>query len=555
MEKNRYHDLDALRSFAMLLGIVLHGLLSFIPTPIWAVQDIKQSEFFGIPLMFIHGFRMSLFFFISGFFTMMTWQTKGTKRLLAHRSKRIILPFVVSGILIFPMLNNMWAFADWVGEEIEERIDRHKESEDGFDKWDETPIDLGGAARKGDLGKIQEFLERGEKVNARYDKNLTPLHWAAAMNRVDAIELLLEYGAEIDSRDGHLSTPLLVASFFGRSESVAALLEKGANPKLTNKDGTLPVQVIMSSKAITEWVAKDLLNVPIVWSKVVEGRRKSARLLMEQGDSIDEFGMRGNEPKKNWFTRNYFLMGQFCTHHLWFLYYLIFLIVGFVVLEQVFRFMPLSGMAKWLAVSPMRLLWLTPLTFLAQYNMGEGGEDGTFGPVTAVFLEPNWIKLSYYGLFFGYGAVCFPHREFHDKIGRFWPIHIILAVLLFVVAIKYFEDKEDDGAYAIISFCSSLFAWLMIFGLIGLFRRFFSNQNLRIRFLSDSAFWIYLAHLPLVQLIQLWVSDWALPALFKLLLVCVLSTLLLLVSYRLFVRYTWVGTMLNGKRIPNSHKA
>ena len=63
MDKTRYHDLDALRAYAMLLGILLHGLLSFLPTPIWPVQDMNQSVFYFIPLMFIHGFRMSLFFF------------------------------------------------------------------------------------------------------------------------------------------------------------------------------------------------------------------------------------------------------------------------------------------------------------------------------------------------------------------------------------------------------------------------------------------------------------------------------------------------------------
>ena len=29
----RYHDYDALRAFAMLLGIVLHGLMSFVELP------------------------------------------------------------------------------------------------------------------------------------------------------------------------------------------------------------------------------------------------------------------------------------------------------------------------------------------------------------------------------------------------------------------------------------------------------------------------------------------------------------------------------------------
>lgn len=57
--KLRYHDLDALRAFAMLLGILLHGLLSFIPIPIWPAQDIYQKEdIYGTINSAIHGFRM-----------------------------------------------------------------------------------------------------------------------------------------------------------------------------------------------------------------------------------------------------------------------------------------------------------------------------------------------------------------------------------------------------------------------------------------------------------------------------------------------------------------
>ena len=49
MNKKRYHDLDALRGFAMLLGIVIHALQSFIPIPIpVAPQDINQNpEIYG----------------------------------------------------------------------------------------------------------------------------------------------------------------------------------------------------------------------------------------------------------------------------------------------------------------------------------------------------------------------------------------------------------------------------------------------------------------------------------------------------------------------------
>ena len=65
---DRRHDLDALRAVAMLLGIVLHAALSFAPIP-WTVSDSQQGEFYYVLFACIHGFRMPLFFMLSGFFT------------------------------------------------------------------------------------------------------------------------------------------------------------------------------------------------------------------------------------------------------------------------------------------------------------------------------------------------------------------------------------------------------------------------------------------------------------------------------------------------------
>ena len=88
----------------------------------------------------------------------------------------------------------------------------------------------------------------------------------------------------------------------------------------------------------------------------------------------------------------------------------------------------------------------------------------------------------------------------------------------------------------------------MSFGFIGLFRRFFSKENKGIRYLSDSAYWLYLAHLPLIMIIQIWVSDWTWPSFTKLIFICALTVIPLLLIYEYMVRYVWVGTMLNGKR-------
>lgn len=62
---NRRHDLDALRAFAMLLGIALHAGLSFTGGP-WMVQDSRPSGLFHLLIGAVHGFRMPLFFLLSG---------------------------------------------------------------------------------------------------------------------------------------------------------------------------------------------------------------------------------------------------------------------------------------------------------------------------------------------------------------------------------------------------------------------------------------------------------------------------------------------------------
>jgi peptidoglycan/LPS O-acetylase OafA/YrhL len=533
LEKIRYHDLDALRAFAMLLGILLHGLLSFVPTPIWPIQDNDQSEIYFIPLMLIHGFRMSLFFFLSGFFTMMMWKKRGTFHLLRQRTIRIILPFLIFGALIFPLLNNMGAFVSSAG------TTQIAEKKSAVITEYTIPNDLGGAARKGNLEKIKGLIQKGADINGRYDKGFTPLHWAATLNHVEVIEILVDRGANLNSRDNHLSTPLLLAAFFGNAESVEYLLQRGADPYLKNKDGALPVQAMMANRQITEWLAMNILEIPMEWTNVNEGRKRVKKLL------ISEESLAGQ--KQSWFAQNYFMLGQFCLHHLWFLYDLAYLSVGFIVLAWLLKFIPNFGFSKWLAESPLRLLCLIPITYLAQFYMGSG-EDGVFGPATAVFLKPDWAKLAYYSIFFGHGAICFTWKGFHEKVGRLWPVYLSLAGITFVLALPLLDEKDMGWNYEWISLCSAIFVWLMIFGLIGWFRKLFSQANPKVRFISDSSYWLYIAHLPLIQIIQFWVSEWSIPSFIKLIFICTITTLLLLFSYRYLIRYTLIGTMLNGKR-------
>ena len=96
----RRHDLDALRAIAMLLGILLHAIMPFIglPEEFFPLQDSSQAPWLGLILHAIHGFRMPLFFLISGFFTAMLWRKRGLTALLGHRFKRICLYYLAWGL-------------------------------------------------------------------------------------------------------------------------------------------------------------------------------------------------------------------------------------------------------------------------------------------------------------------------------------------------------------------------------------------------------------------------------------------------------------------------
>lgn len=108
----RRHDLDALRGAVMLLGIALHSALPFFST-IWPVPDPSAStdNYFDEFVQAIHGFRMQLFFVLSGFFTAMLLHRRGLRALLAHRSKRVLVPLLVGAVTIVPLIELLAAGA------------------------------------------------------------------------------------------------------------------------------------------------------------------------------------------------------------------------------------------------------------------------------------------------------------------------------------------------------------------------------------------------------------------------------------------------------------
>ena len=70
------------------------------------------------------------------------------------------------------------------------------------------------------------------------------------------------------------------------------------------------------------------------------------------------------------------------------------------------------------------------------------------------------------------------------------------------------------------------------------------------RYLADASYWVYLVHLPLVMAGQVLVLAAPWPWFVKLGAVVASVTAISLLSYELLVRHTFLGRLLNGRRVP-----
>ena len=195
-----------------------------------------------------------------------------------------------------------------------------------------------------------------------------------------------------------------------------------------------------------------------------------------------------------------------------------------------------------------RLWWLLlPLAWLPAFHMDQ--EFLVFGPETSVAVFVDIEVLAFYACFYLFG-VFFYQRGY--QVRRWWTLAILPAVLLvypLAQPLLFVHMRlRDAGSQLSGSLLETIFAWLMCFGLMGLFRAIAARERPRVRLLADSAYWIYLTHELLMQVLARHIRAFAPnPHLFFLLLVLVVTGLLQLAWTR-EVRYSWFGALLNGKR-------
>ncbi len=349
----RFHELDALRAFAMLLGVVLHASMYLVWKEWPVVADEISPELPYDDIVFaIHGFRMPIFFLLSGFFTALLWQRRGRKMLVNHRLKRVGLPLLIGMFTIVP--------------------------------------------------------------------------------------------------------------------------------------------------------------IHITWSILLSGRE------FVFGTGVWVFFL-------GWITG---------LQHLWFLWMLLLLVAIFLGL-----------VALGVSFSHLRVWWLLlPMVLVPQVLMVEPN----WGPETASHLIVNPVVLVYYLCFFLFGAFMYQTKLAIDKR---WAFALIPIIPIFYVGLFFEFGVYERWAHFASSTLQVVYAWAMCFGLMGLFKIVASENRSWVRYMSDASYWIYLWHLALIFPAQALAANLAWNVHLEVALMIVAVTAILLVVYHLAVRYTFIGTMLNGRRV------
>ncbi|MEI6238801.1 MAG: acyltransferase family protein [Planctomycetia bacterium] len=514
----RRSDLDALRSFAMALGIAVHASLAFYQAP-WPVHDTRPSGLLPLVFLAIHGFRMPLFFLLSGYFTMLVYRRRGLGSLLRQRFARIVVPLVLAMATIGP---------------LDGALQRHAIRSNQADPAIAEMF-------AGDADAVRRRFAAGADAEGRdalFRRRM--LSWAACSNHPAVVAAVLDAGGDVNARGGLGDTTLHEAVAFGRDEAAAALLDVGADPRIANRSGRTPLAMTLLSPELAAEYAPLLGLPPLDADEIARGRGRIRAMLgddeMTVGGPLDRVVLAywqwlGSDRFRLRFGgRPLHLVDTNLFDHLWFLWFLCWLVGAFATVAAM-NLLP-SGRHRW---------WFVPLSLVPQLFMGQS-MSGFFGPDTSFGLLPMPHLLVFYGCFYFFGAATFAAEGMETRLGARWPLLLPAALVLFVVGVV------TIGVRPAAAVLQPAYAWAMSLGLIGLFHRVFAHPSARVAWLADAAYWMYLAHVPLVIAAQIAVRDWPLPGIVKFLLILAAVTTVLLVSYAWCIRPTILGRILNGPR-------
>jgi len=200
---------------------------------------------------------------------------------------------------------------------------------------------------------------------------------------------------------------------------------------------------------------------------------------------------------------------------------------------------------NWLFQKPLiRILFFSSITFVLHLFI----ETSMVETSVSFILDLN--TFIFYFFFYLVGWILFKSKHLLVTMMRYDWIHIFLAILLATIQGLIIQNSSPEIILnsKTLMVLSSIIVWLFTFGITGLFIRYYSKYSRRMRYISDASYWVYLIHLPLTAILPAFISEWAIPAIAKFFVVLVVTTSICFASYHYFVRATFIGEFLNGRK-------
>jgi glucan biosynthesis protein C len=251
--------------------------------------------------------------------------------------------------------------------------------------------------------------------------------------------------------------------------------------------------------------------------------------------------------------------------HLWFLYYLLIFYALALGLRALVRAVDarasIAGFCDRIVAFLMAGVWGPVLIALpiAAYVWQLESWTEWLGLPAPQSLIPNVTAMIGYGIAFGLGWLLHRQPQRLLNLQKSWVVYFVLAVALTIYCLSIIGTTPlwkggNLGGSARVAYAAAYMigVWCWVFAAVGAAVRFLSNGHPVTRYLADSSYWVYIMHMTtivfFITLLRPYPWHWAV----KFVIILSGSMLILLISYRYLVRFTWIGAILNGRRRPQT---
>lgn len=239
------------------------------------------------------------------------------------------------------------------------------------------------------------------------------------------------------------------------------------------------------------------------------------------------------------------------TMHLWFLFNLML----FCLVAALLHFLGwLQHPALLKCINPVTLVCLLPVL------MAPALSTQSIPHPAAERIYPELWSFGFYGVFFLAGMLIYQKQEVIESFKPWALPLLVVSVVLYAYlysqlpATVSLMDAMQKPAWSWghlgMALIESAIAVYMSIVCLVYGARLLAKQNPVYRYIADASYWIYIIHLPLVFYLQFLLMNSGWNAWLQFAFVSLVTLLIGFISYALLVRWTPIGLLLNGKRVP-----